>query len=309
MMRGRSAMDRKACPVCRVDLRHAGWTVTEPQVGGQPIEVLRCPACGLVTTPWQFESEEELTAIYAQYSYHSETAWEVPTATWHSLRSWVRRMEPFRRANRWLDVGCGAGALLRVAAEQGWRVQGTELSTLAADRLRAEGFTVHVGFLGLLNIPPETFDVVTMIELIEHLPDPMGDLRTVHRLLRPGGALFLTTPNAGSLHCRWFGFRDTLGPPGHLWGFTTRAVRKMLYQTGFRPLRVWTDGLNPYRILRRIRAAGPQGSSDVWRQTQDLRERAVRNPAWRAAKFSVNVLMRMSGLGDTLKAIAVKPEA
>jgi SAM-dependent methyltransferase len=154
----------------------------------------------------------------------------------------------------------------------------------------------------------ESFDVVTMIELIEHLADPMEDLRAVQNLLRPGGALFLTTPNAGSLRCRLFGFRETLGPPGHLWGFTLKALRKLLYRAGLRPVRVWTDGLNPYLLLRRIRSASGAWTPNVWTQTQRLREQAITNPLVRVLKFSVNVGMRLTRWGDTLKAIAVKPE-
>jgi len=289
-------------------MRPAGWTVTEPEAGSTPIAVLRCPACGLVTTPWTFPGQEAVASLYAQYSYGSETAWETPAATRHSLRRWVRQMEPFRRLNRWLDVGCGAGALLRTAVEHGWHAEGTELSTVAAERLRSEGFVVHVGFLTNLRLPMESFDVVTMIELIEHLADPMEDLRAVQSLLRPGGALFLTTPNAGSLRCRLFGFRETLGPPGHLWGFTPKALRKLLYRAGLRPVRVWTDGLNPYLLLRRIRSASGAGAPNVWTQTQRLREQAITNPLVRVLKFSVNVGMRLTRWGDTLKAIAVKPE-
>ena len=301
-------VSEKRCPTCQVVMRPAGWTVTEAEAGRTPIAVLRCSVCGLVTTPWTFEDPEEAASLYAQYSYGSETAWDIPPATRYSLRRWVRQMEPFRRLNRWLDVGCGAGALLRAAVEHGWHAEGTELSTVAAERLRSEGFVVHVGFLTNLGLPIESFDVVTMIELIEHLADPMEDLRSIQSLLRPGGALFLTTPNARSLRCRLFGFRETLGPPGHLWGFTPKALRKLLRRVGLRPVRIWTDGLNPYLLLRRIRSASGAGAPNVWAQTQRLREHTITNPLVRALKFSVNVGMRLTGWGDTLKAVAVKPE-
>ena len=301
-------VSEKRCPGCHDVMRPAGWTLTEPEAGRAPIAVLRCPVCGLVTTPWLFAGQEEVASLYTQYSYCSETAWDIPAATLHSLRRWVRQMEPFRRLNRWLDVGCAAGALLRAAVEHGWHAEATELSTVAAERLRSEGFVVHVGFLTNLGLPIESFDVVTMIELIEHLADPMEDLRSIYSLLRPGGALFLTTPNARSLRCRLFGFRETLGPPGHLWGFTPKALRKLLRRVGLRPVRIWTDGLNPYLLLRRIRSASGAGAPNVWAQTQRLREHTITNPLVRALKFSVNVGMRLTRWGDTLKAVAVKPE-
>lgn len=304
----RKAQERnRVCIVCQVALRFAGWTRAEQYVGGELIEVLRCPRCGLATTLWEIRTEEELRPSYSAYSYHSEQAWAVSRATMDSLHRWVRWMEPFRQFNRWLDVGCGAGALIRVASLNGWQVEGTELSDVAASRLTQEGWIVHVGFLPQLALPENQWDVVSMVELIEHLADPVAYLRTAYRLLRPGGALFVTTPNIGSLRCRLFGLREMIAPPEHLWGFTERALKRLLGQVGFAVRRIWTDGLNPYVLWHRFRSRiGHSPEADVWLQTQSLRERALDRLSYRVAKHVVNTLMRRTRLGDSLKVIAVK---
>ena len=176
---------------------NAGLTVTDKQFGNNPITCLRCPTCGILTTTWKFEQESEIYNIYKEYSYSSDTAWNIPEATYYSLKNIVLAMERYRKLNRWLDVGCGAGALLKVLTRLNWFAEGTELSTVAVQRLSAQGFTVYHGKLSQLNLNPSSYDVVSMIELVEHLFNPLEDLLIVSRLLRPGGILF----NYYSQHC------------------------------------------------------------------------------------------------------------
>lgn len=101
------------------------------------------------------------------------------------------------RRPRLLDVGTGLGAMLEEAAALGYRAEGIELCAPLVARARARGLAVR-------NLPAEalaeegeaeSFDVVTMMDLIEHVPDPLAVLRAARRLLRPGGELVVYTPN------------------------------------------------------------------------------------------------------------------
>ena len=153
-----------------------------------------------------------------------------------------------------LDVGCGDGAALAVAAAQNPRHQfaGIDWSADALRQARARGLTVVRGTIETrLPVTDGAADVVIMSELIEHLVDPDGALEEVRRVLRPGGALLLSTPNLAAWYNRGLlaagiqpvfsevSLRGVFGRPGsvvagHLRLFTRRALTEFLTASGFR---------------------------------------------------------------------------
>src|SRR5215210_4221966 len=107
---------------------------------------------------------------YASY-YHAANL-EVPGFVERRLEELVSAFRDDRRLNRWLDVGCGAVPLMQAARAQGWNVVGTELSPPAVAALGGRGLDVRLGELEELDLPDHGFDVVSMIEVLEHVPDP-----------------------------------------------------------------------------------------------------------------------------------------
>lgn len=135
-----------------------------------------------------------------------------------------------------LDVGCGNGAFLRLAAACGWRVVGLEPDRVAVDRARQAGLTVHRGGIEYFEGAIELFDVITLNHVIEHVHDPVDVLRRCRSLLKPGGRLWLETPNIGGFGYARFGayWRD-LDPPRHLVLFNRRSLQRALIGAGFLP--------------------------------------------------------------------------
>jgi 2-polyprenyl-3-methyl-5-hydroxy-6-metoxy-1,4-benzoquinol methylase len=273
---------------------------------GHPAVLLRCRRCHLVQVE-TLPSEADLAAHYSHYSYDAAAAWEVSSATAASLRALSGRLQPYRTSGRLLDVGCGAGAVMRALGASGWNCEGLEVSDVAVRRLREEGYRVHIGTLETLAADLGLFDVVVISETIEHVRDPRGLLAAAARVIRPGGALYLTTPHVDSLSRRLLGARwRPIDIPEHLFYFERRSMKRLLQTAGLRPVEVWTDGINPFEILgalRRPAAAGATAQS----QTDSLREAALHSPALSLAKASVNAALRMLRLGDTLKVIAESP--
>lgn len=202
-------------------------------------------------------------------------------------------------------MSCGAGAVLRTTSKNGWQVEGQEVSAAAADRLEGHGFRVHRGAVESLDLPVASFDVVVMSEVIEHLLAPQVTLAAVCRVLRAGGALYLTTPNFGSvsrhvLRDHW----RAIDIPGHVSYFDHRSVRGFLARTGFRRVRVWSEGLNPFELAAVLHAPRPSRGDDLRAQTEGLRNAAICPGIVQQAKRQANAMLRATRLGDTLKALA-----
>lgn len=106
---------------------------------------------------------------------------------------------------RLLDVGCGNGEFMSRMKSLGWNVEGTETDDKAVDFAQNKmGLKVHSGILEALRLPENTYDVITISHVIEHVTDPETLLRECLRILRPGGRLVMITPNTQSLAHRWF---------------------------------------------------------------------------------------------------------
>src|SRR5262249_37635696 len=113
---------------------------------------------------------------------------------------------------------------------------GLDMSATTVCRVRAElGLRVLAGTLPHPELQPESFDVVTMWQSLEHVHQPREVLQEAFRLLVPGGKLVVAVPNIDSLAYRWFG-ADWFGLdlPRHLTRFTPMTLSLMLERTGFR---------------------------------------------------------------------------
>jgi 2-polyprenyl-3-methyl-5-hydroxy-6-metoxy-1,4-benzoquinol methylase len=146
----------------------------------------------------------------------------------------VRNLRRPTAGRRLLDVGCGQGTFLAEMRGAGWQVQGIEPDASAAAVARSSGVPVVNAPLEEASLTPQPFDAVTMNHVIEHFHDPIEALRISHRLLKPGGILWIATPNLASRGHALFG-RDWIGldPPRHLVLFTRSSLARAVAATGF----------------------------------------------------------------------------
>jgi SAM-dependent methyltransferase len=157
----------------------------------------------------------------------------LPKRRWYADHL-VRHLEREPGRNRLLDVGCGDGAFLAGMQDAGWQVQGLEPDAAAAERARRSGVPVVDAPLEQAPFAPASFDAVTLQHVVEHFHDPLEALRICRRLLRPGGTLWLATPNLDARGHAAFG-RDWLGldPPRHLVLFTRSSLAGAVERAGF----------------------------------------------------------------------------
>lgn len=210
--------------------------------------LVRCRHCGLIYQNPQLTSDE-LLAYYPQESYQRYTPAMADERSlvrrtgrqhgmWRRYR-WVRRHAQ-RENGRLLDVGCATGAFLATVRQQGWEVTGVELSPYAAQYAREKvGLDVRTGTLEEAGFAADTFHVVTMWDVFEHVADPRGTLAEVARVLRPGGLLVAAVPNPSSFEARLFGEHWAgWDRPRHLHLYTPTVLRELLAEAGFGPVTI-----------------------------------------------------------------------
>jgi 2-polyprenyl-3-methyl-5-hydroxy-6-metoxy-1,4-benzoquinol methylase len=264
---------------------------------GDPYE--RCRRCGLATRGGAGSPP-------SYHDYFPEMTRTLPPLTRRRYEALLARLARYREGGRFLDVGCGGGFLVETARDLGWAAEGTEVSRSAVDFGRGKGLTIHVGVLADANLPAAAFDAITLMEVVEHVPDPVALLRECTALLRPGGALYLTTPNWGSLSRRLLGARWSPVSRDHVVYFTPRHIRRALAAAGLRPVRVTSANVQPHEILACLRRDSPPPQQSSLERTMALRDSVESNPVLRVAKSCVNAALAATGTGDTLRALAVR---
>lgn len=145
-----------------------------------------------------------------------------------------------------LDIGCGDGHYLETMHALGWHVEGLEPDSVAVRTARGRGFDVIAGPIEDAVLPADTFDVITMNHVIEHVVDPARVLEIARRSLRPGGTLLVVTPNVESWGRLRFGISwFHLDPPRHLHIFSVPNLRKCAEGAGLEVRRWRTTGRGP----------------------------------------------------------------
>lgn len=160
---------------------------------------------------------------------------------------------------RWLDFGCGAGALLKYLRDQGTiagrplELAGHDVGSYANLLRDRDGFRI-LGLEQLAEEAPGTYDVVSMIEVIEHLPTPLPPVETIARLLRPGGLLLLTTGNLDCPVARRQGLNfGYCVPEIHVSLFNPAALGRLYRTAGLEPRNLRFRDAVRFKVLKNLR--------------------------------------------------------
>ena len=213
---------------------------------GRHHTIVKCRSCGLVYV----NPHRNADAILHNYEevvdnlYVEEREGRVLTFQ-RNLRPLEELMPP-DRGRRLLDVGCHIGVFLEIAQERGWEAWGIEPSHWAAREARSRGLQVIEGTLDDVHLAEEAFDVITLWDVIEHLTDPLRELRESYRLLRKGGLICSHTMNVESPLARLMGPRWPWLMEMHLYYFSPRTLGEMLRKAGFTVVKMVNQG----RFLR-----------------------------------------------------------
>lgn len=136
---------------------------------------------------------------------------------------------------RVLDVGLGNGDFLEAVRGIGWDVAGVDMDPVVVKNAMVRGLDVRLGGIAVFADQPESFDAITISHVIEHVYDPIETLSMAYKLLKPGGLLWIDTPNVGSFGHSHFGEHwRGLEAPRHLVLFGRQSMNYALNRSGFR---------------------------------------------------------------------------
>lgn len=251
-------MSHRDCPVCS----SAGPTLLFRKDGH---DMVRCRDCGCVYVG-EDPAGIDFDALYgeAYYTGGSDAVFADYVGQEAARRAHARRklmllrtLPPrIPRSGRLLDVGCAAGFFLAEARAH-YAVQGVELSTwssaYARDRL---GLPVITGTLQQAQLPADHFDVITLWDVIEHVPDPVPLLGEAARVLKPGGRLVLSTGDWGSAYAQRKGADwHLMTPPWHLTMFSRATLARAAQRAGLQVVGWRSEGVAGDGVLWRNKAA------------------------------------------------------
>lgn len=236
-------MSDTVCYVCG-RARAADFCMARDRLGGGQWRILRCPDCGF---GWTFPPlpEDQIARHYPPV-YLGDTRKTLDDYASGKLmrsRSWrgelvkVRLLQRYVRHGRILDVGCGDGKFLWALDPGRWERTGVEAAreTVACVGARMPALDLRAGDIYGDGLDSGGYDAITFWHVLEHLCRPRQVLQRAAELLRPGGWIFLSSPNLASFQARWFRqywypFGDV---PRHLYHFSRRSLDILTAEAGF----------------------------------------------------------------------------
>lgn len=296
-MKGKRISKLTMCPICSCSV------FRNIKNGNPDFDYARCQSCSSVFSR-VYISPEALTDYYEKYDkYYS--SWTPPNVV-QTISAWITSFEEYRRLNRICDIGYGNGSLLKIANERGWSCSGNEFSDQSMEIGKENRWEIHRGPLGSGDLLGP-FDVVTLIETVEHVLRPQSLINDAGARLRMGGVIFGTTPNCRSLNSLLLGGAwDIYEHPNHLVILSKKSLRMILELAGFSDIKIYSKGLNPYNFFKWLRNFGRQRSSasesGISRVELGIKidTRLRSNFLGKSIKAIIQVLLRLTGLGDTL---------
>lgn len=274
---------------------------------------LRCLSCKLVSVN-PLPSDEYLKARANHWSaeYHMDPikinqhfSKDFQLTAYKAILDFIR---PYRKYNRLLDLGCSIGGFLMAAKNDGWQEYGIDVSqsvNVAIDK----GLNAKQGHLGDFDYPNDYFDVITLFDVIEHISDQDKLLKQIYSLLRPGGILFIITPNFGGITSRILKKKwSAVTPEDHVFLFTQQSLANLLTYKGFEVVKNFTYDINllEYKNIFRSRLIVDEDRRIAQMNKRRFIQGVVNNGFLQKARNAVNYIVRHLKIGDRLFVIGKK---
>lgn len=228
------------CPVCGASKK--------PNIKGywamKGYKLYKCQKCSMV---WDAFPQDNLLSQYEKSYFVNENPkggyanyFDGMKINKRTFSTRLKRIEKeMGKKGRLLDVGCALGDCLMEAKNMGWKeAEGLEVSEYAVKLSKEKGLKVKQGVLDKYTFPANTFDVVTYQDVIEHIADPLNELKKVKHILKTDGLLFMVTPDVGGwwhrlLGSLWYHYK----PGEHVTYFSQQSLKKLYKLAGFKNIK------------------------------------------------------------------------
>ena len=235
-------MEYVNCILCNTDDTHL-------LVKKNSFNVVKCNGCGLVYLNPRLDSGE----LAELYNISESSTVEKNSASQKDVRHDAHKIKKFKISIRLLkkhkkdiqnifDLGCSTGIFLGMVAEEGWTPFGSDVNrNLVEENKKRYGNQVKLQLGEEIDFPDQFFDVVTLFDSIEHMPNPITTLVEVFRVLKNNGVIIISTPKVNGLFPaltytflgKTIGAWDHPTPPGHVFQFSENTLMKTLEKAGF----------------------------------------------------------------------------
>jgi 2-polyprenyl-3-methyl-5-hydroxy-6-metoxy-1,4-benzoquinol methylase len=250
----------------------------------------------------QIPSHKELEEYYEKYN-RQEYYSPITRVRFQEL---LTEMEPFRKTNKILDIGCGTGFFLEEAKAMGWEVFGTEFTNEAISICKSKGIAMQKGSLNTENYNAQMFDIITSFEVIEHINNPIEEVKGINKILRKGGLVYVTTPNFNALE-RFLLKADysVITYPEHLSYYTPKTLNYLFTHNGFKKKKILTTGISISRLKAGFRVKNKKQNTEIFvsaTSTDELiRNKSHSNSLFKLLQQAANGLLNLFKIGNSLK--------
>lgn len=224
------------CPVCGSKNYKKFW--------GMPgYRLAECLKCGMV---WDFFPPENLLLQYDKTYFINENPkggyanyFEGMSVNSKTFSDRLKKIEKRYGKGKLLDIGCALGDCLMEAKKLGWKeAEGLEVSDYAYNFAKKRGLKVKKGTLNGDTYPKDKFDFILYQDVIEHVTDPVGELKKAYKILKPGGVIYLVTPDVGGFWSKllgryWYHYK----PTEHVVYFSQETMNLALRKAGFKKIK------------------------------------------------------------------------
>lgn len=214
--------------------------------------IYRCPQCHLGETDLKKDYAKFVKEFYSQGYYEGDPSRSAYADYEADKPLIVKNMRKFlsfiyhnKPRGKLLDVGCAFGYFVELALAHGYDAYGFDASTFAANEAgKLVGIQrIKEGTIRSVSYPKNSFDIITLFDVFEHLQDPLGDMKKLSTLLKKDGVILIATGDTKSLAAKIFRRRWTFYiPPQHIFFFHRNNVRELLQKVGLRPLKWFRVG-------------------------------------------------------------------
>ncbi len=229
----------KKCPLCDSTSISLKYNIIQ----SHSFNVYECQSCLFIFMNPAF-SDTFIASLYSDDYYSGKADYSyIDERDNHKFNSYVwkariKKIHKYKKSGTFLDIGCSFGGLLS-SAQKYYDVYGVDISDFASKYCESINMKIHKGTLNDAPFKENSFDVITMIELIEHIKDPVNFIKKTASILKPGGLCVIQTADMGAFQAVSQAQNYHYFLPGHLSYFTACNLSSLLTKSGFTNIKIY----------------------------------------------------------------------